>query len=284
MVIKLLISISRNVETRREQSRLHAQKKRAEKATKKGPTQSRLQHAGQRSFTEDHVDMAVQTDDIPISNVSGTYTVFRNLLELLNECESWFDRVNVDYSSFSIDTLLDHVVRAGRLAVRLHRVLDENVPENEHDLSRIHESVSTMQLALGSRCSAMFFYYSHLRYQLPELPWDYPSLLDPLGTDDDTTWVYKNQVLPLRQRSAAIIEQWGTGKPENQSCSEVRVLTRARREVNAVYSEWHGFYNFPQEYFSYGPDKATFFKEMCCTVFALGVAIARIDYGLSNPE
>ncbi|KIK59238.1 hypothetical protein GYMLUDRAFT_245317 [Collybiopsis luxurians FD-317 M1] len=164
-------------------------------------------------------------------------------------------------------------------------MLDEDVPKNDDDLSQIYGSVCAMQQALGSWSSAIFFnYYSRLRYQLLELPWDDLTVLDPLGTDDDTTWVYKKQVLPLRRRSAAIIEQWGTGKPKDQPHSGVRVLRQAQNEVVAVYTEWYRFYDFPQDYFSYGPDKVTFFKEMCCTVWALGITIARIDYGLRNED
>ncbi|KIK53450.1 hypothetical protein GYMLUDRAFT_63703 [Collybiopsis luxurians FD-317 M1] len=225
------------------------------------------QHVNDSACRGDCVDVAVQTGDHQESD-SESHTVFY-----------WLDKTNVHNSNNPVKILRKHVGPAGRLALELYRVLDEHAPCNEDDISLIHSSVCSMQLALGTRSSTLIFdYYSCLKYPLPSPPWDETTVWEPVGTDEDAAWVYKSQVLPLRQKSARAIEKWGTGRTHS------RISNQAQKEVYSVYSEWYGFYDFPQDYFGNVRDNVSLFKEMCCTVFALGVTLARIDYVLSGME
>ncbi|KIK55739.1 hypothetical protein GYMLUDRAFT_62333 [Collybiopsis luxurians FD-317 M1] len=174
--------------------------------------QPRLQIAPSRNML-----MTALAVEIMLTWLSRLMTVKKQALEAtLYSCEDWLDKTNVHHSNNPVKSLCKDVGPAGQLALELYCALDKHVSASEDDIALIHSSVCSMQLSLGiQNSSLMFNYYSCLKYLLLSPPWDEMTVWEPIGMDKDTAWVYKNQVLPLHQRSTGVIKKWaGT----NHSC------------------------------------------------------------------
>ncbi|KIK54144.1 hypothetical protein GYMLUDRAFT_249749 [Collybiopsis luxurians FD-317 M1] len=221
-----------------------------------------------------------------IHDILPTYKLFRELLDLQGDYEQWVTQADCATPVTPVAAIKQHVAEAGLLACKLHNLLRSHIPADDYDLCAIHSSVCSMQLALGTRRAIMCFNcLSTLDHHLECPAWDEPMGVLPIGTDEDSLWLFEWTLIPLQKKTTAYLAEWGVLGIETQVRRySLIALQRAEMDGDTVYQEWRQFFELPQEYFTDKRDTLAFFQEACASVFALGEALVRIGYKLKVLE
>lgn len=228
----------------------------------------------------EQVSVATQTDN-PTPMDEGVSKLLSDYISIQTSVEEWVQTSKSLTESPSLSALRGYLTKASNLAVQLHQLL----PSSDIDVSVIYEGICRTQFALSTECGALLFRHRSLRFSFPEPTWNLNELSRPFGLDEDTIYLFQQEVQPLRRRSARFNSHWGSlGMHFNVRSSELGSFQRACMEGNRLCSDWFGFFDMPKDYFSDVRDTCGFLQEASSTIFELGLSIARLRYAIKSIE